>query len=64
MGSHKDLIDGTEFIKRHYIEPVVSHVIEGLEEYEKAFEQMHEGSQFGKIVLKVHHPDDDSKGRL
>ena len=54
MGSQKDLIDATEFIKLHSIKPAVSVVLEDLDEFEKGFELMQRGDQFGKIVMKVH----------
>ena len=54
MGSHKDLLDATKFIKEHRIRPIVSAVLNGLEEYEKGFEMMKRGDQFGKIVMNVH----------
>ncbi|KLO14192.1 NAD(P)-binding protein [Schizopora paradoxa] len=52
MGSHKDLIEATEFLADHKIDPLVSEVLEGLENINKGFEVMEKGSQFGKIVVK------------
>lgn len=54
MGSHKDLLDATNFIKKHRVKPIVSTVLNGLDDYEKGFEMMSRGDQFGKIVMKVH----------
>lgn len=53
MGSKKDLIDATEFIKLHEVKPVVSVVLESLDDFEKGFELMQRGDQFGKIVMKM-----------
>jgi len=61
MGSHRDLINATEFIANHSVLPVVSDVINGLENAEKGFELMKSGSQTGKIVIRV---SDDGKGKL
>ena len=52
MGSHKDLIEATEFLADHKIDPLVSEVLEGLDNINKGFEIMEKGSQFGKIVVK------------
>ncbi|KZO93070.1 NAD-binding protein [Calocera viscosa TUFC12733] len=61
MGSHRDLINATEFIAKHNVSPVVSDVINGLENGEEGFALMKSGGQTGKIVIKV---SDDSKGKL
>ena len=53
MGSHKDLQDATNFIQEHRVKPIVSTVLNGLDEYEKGFEMMKRGDQFGKIVMNV-----------
>ncbi|KAG6816080.1 hypothetical protein H0H93_008559, partial [Arthromyces matolae] len=53
MGSHQDLIDATDFLAKHRIVPVISHVLEGLEAAEQGFELMKRGDHFGKIVLKI-----------
>ena len=59
MGSQKDLEDATKFIDEHKVVPVVSDVLNGLEEAEKGFQLMERGSQFGKIVIKI---DEGGKG--
>jgi D-arabinose 1-dehydrogenase-like Zn-dependent alcohol dehydrogenase len=61
MGSHRELIEATNFIAEHKIVPLVSDVIYGLEEFEKGFEIMKRGSQFGKVVI---HMRKEQKGRL
>jgi NADPH-dependent curcumin reductase CurA len=53
MGSRQDLIDATEFLTQKRIVPPVSHVVDGLESAEEAFEFMKHGDQFGKIVIKL-----------
>lgn len=57
MGSHKELRDATAFLAKHKIVPVVSSVLDGLENAEAGFEMMAAGSQTGKIVMKLRHPD-------
>ena len=53
MGSHKDLVDATNFITEHRLVPVVSHVLDGLENAEEGFELINKGQQFGKVVIRV-----------
>ncbi|KAE9408430.1 hypothetical protein BT96DRAFT_913985 [Gymnopus androsaceus JB14] len=53
MGSMQDLRDATEFLSKHEIVPVVSHVFHGLENAEKGFEMLKSGEQFGKVVVEV-----------
>jgi len=53
MGSHKDLVDATAFLCTHRIIPVVSHIIDGLEQAEEGFELIREGRQFGKVVIRI-----------
>ncbi|KAL6301844.1 hypothetical protein BKA93DRAFT_796114 [Sparassis latifolia] len=61
MGSHKDLIDATKFLAEYRIVPMVSHVLDGLESAEEGFELIKRGEQFGKVVLKVRHPEAGAK---
>lgn len=53
MGSRQDLIDATEFLTQKRVVPPISHVVDGLESAEEAFELMKRGDQFGKIVIKL-----------
>lgn len=53
MGSHKDLIDATNFLAEHRIVPIVSHVLDGLESAGEGFKLLEEGSHFGKIVIHI-----------
>ncbi|THH29845.1 hypothetical protein EUX98_g4356 [Antrodiella citrinella] len=58
MGSHKDLIDATQFLSAHRITPVVSHVLDGLESAEEGFRLIEQGDHFGKIVIRVRHGEE------
>lgn len=53
MGSQRELTEATNFIAEHKIVPVVSEILGGLETFEKGFEAMKRGSQFGKIVIRM-----------
>ncbi|KAF9473863.1 NAD(P)-binding protein [Pholiota conissans] len=53
MGSHQDLKDATDFIAKHRIVPIVSHVLDGLESADEGFELLKRGDQFGKVVIKL-----------
>ncbi|KAF8626742.1 hypothetical protein AX15_004713 [Amanita polypyramis BW_CC] len=56
MGSLQDLLDATAFISEHRIVPVVSHVVDGLENAEEGFKLMLKGNHFGKVVIKIRDP--------
>ena len=51
MGSKADLKAATEFIAQHGIAPIVSRVLDGLENVEESFELLARGDHFGKIVI-------------
>lgn len=53
MGSHQDLKDATDFIAKHRIVPIVSHVLDGLESADEGFDLIKRGDQFGKVVIKL-----------
>ncbi len=53
MGSHQDLIDATNFLAKHKIVPVVSHVLDGLESADEGFKLLDKGDHFGKIVIRI-----------
>lgn len=53
MGSKQDLVAATDFIAQHRIIPVISHIFNGLESAEEAFETMRRGDQFGKIAIQL-----------
>ncbi|KAF8315457.1 NAD(P)-binding protein [Clavulina sp. PMI_390] len=52
MGSRQDLIDATDFIAKHRINPEVTNVLRGLEEAEEGFRILQDGDRMGKIVMK------------
>jgi D-arabinose 1-dehydrogenase-like Zn-dependent alcohol dehydrogenase len=54
MGSKADLQAATDFIAQHRIAPVVSLVLDGLENAEKGFELLARGEHFGKFVIKMY----------
>lgn len=58
MGSHQDLIDATEFLNKHRIVPIVSHILNGLESAEEGFRILARGDQFGKVVIHIGHDNE------
>ncbi|KAF8967307.1 hypothetical protein BDZ97DRAFT_1804430 [Flammula alnicola] len=61
MGSHQDLKDATDFLAKHRIVPIVSHVLNGLESADEGFELIKRGDQFGKVVIKLRQGDVKAK---
>ena len=57
MGSKADLQAATDFITEHRITPVVSRVLDGLENAGEGFDLLARGDHFGKIVIRM---DSDS----
>ncbi|KAF8491088.1 hypothetical protein F5888DRAFT_1637810 [Russula emetica] len=53
MGSKADLQAATDFIAQHRIAPVVSRVLDGLENAEEGFGLLARGEHFGKFVIMV-----------
>ncbi|KAI0247919.1 hypothetical protein BJV78DRAFT_1348297 [Lactifluus subvellereus] len=53
MGSKADLQAATDFVAQHRITPVVSRVLDGLENAEEGFELLARGDHFGKIVVRM-----------
>ncbi|TVY24769.1 putative zinc-type alcohol dehydrogenase-like protein [Lachnellula hyalina] len=56
MGSRKEFKDMVAFVKEKKIRPIVSKVAKGLDnlkDIDELFEQMRNGSQFGKLVVEV-----------
>ena len=58
MGSHQDLIDATDFLNKHWIVPIVSQVLDGLESAEQGFQILAKGDHFGKVVIRIRHDDE------
>jgi hypothetical protein len=56
MGSHKDLVDATAFLSEKKIVPVISHIFDGFEAAEEAFDLVKSGDQFGKVIIKIRSP--------
>jgi zinc-binding alcohol dehydrogenase/oxidoreductase len=53
MGSDKDFADMVNFIEENKITPILDKTFQ-FEEAEKAFDRMHLGAQFGKIIVHIH----------
>ncbi|KAB5592140.1 Zinc-binding dehydrogenase family oxidoreductase [Ceratobasidium theobromae] len=53
MGSTAELRAANEFATKHGIRPIVSTVLEGIDNAEKGFELLAKGRGFGKIVVRV-----------
>jgi D-arabinose 1-dehydrogenase-like Zn-dependent alcohol dehydrogenase len=56
MGSRKEFKEMVEFVTSKQVKPVVSRVVQGLDNIEgidSLFEDMKKGSQFGKLVIEV-----------
>lgn len=65
MGSRKEFVDMVRFVHEKKITPVVSRVVQGLdnlEGIEGLFKEMDEGRQFGKLVVQI--ATEDSSARL
>ncbi|KAF9900193.1 hypothetical protein EC991_007795 [Linnemannia zychae] len=58
MGSRVEFGEMIDYVGKHKIKPVVSHIWSGLESAEEAFNVIKSGSQFGKVVLTL---KDESK---
>ncbi|KAG8864116.1 hypothetical protein FRB96_006990 [Tulasnella sp. 330] len=53
MGSQAELVRATDFIAKHKIVPHISHVLDGLDDAERGFELLQDGSSMGKIVVRI-----------
>jgi D-arabinose 1-dehydrogenase-like Zn-dependent alcohol dehydrogenase len=56
MGSRKEFKDMVEFVRSKEVRPVVSRTVQGLDNLEgidSLFEDMKQGSQFGKLVIEI-----------
>ena len=52
MGNDVEFVEMVNFIKVHQIKPIISSV-RPLSEVISAFDEMHEGKQFGKLVIQI-----------
>lgn len=56
MGSRQEFRDMLKFVGEHKIKPVISKTVKGLDNLdaiEGLFNDMHEGKQFGKLVIEI-----------
>ncbi|KAH9079685.1 hypothetical protein EDB83DRAFT_2504048 [Lactarius deliciosus] len=63
MGSKADLQAATNFIVEHRITPVVSRVLDGLDNADEGFELLARGDHFGKIVVRMDSDPSYPEGR-
>jgi D-arabinose 1-dehydrogenase-like Zn-dependent alcohol dehydrogenase len=67
MGSRQEFKDMVAFVNEHKIKPVVSRVVKGglgnVEGIDGLFEEIRQGSQFGKLVVEV-STEKDGKSKL
>jgi D-arabinose 1-dehydrogenase-like Zn-dependent alcohol dehydrogenase len=64
MGSRKEFKDMIDFVRRKEMRPVVSRTVQGIDNIEgidSLFEDMKNGSQFGKLVIDIADGGSDSK---
>ncbi|KAG9050146.1 hypothetical protein FS837_007445 [Tulasnella sp. UAMH 9824] len=57
LGSQKELEEATQFIAQHKIKPIISEIIEGLDDAYKAFDLLQKGTVMGKIVVRISSPE-------
>lgn len=65
MGSRKEFKEMVEFVGQKKIKPIVSRVVKGLDnlkDIDGLFEDMKQGSQFGKLVIEI--AGDGSRSKL
>lgn len=53
MGSFDEFSQAISFVEKHKITPLVHETYRGLEEADRAIEQLKSGEQFGKIVISI-----------
>lgn len=56
MGSRKEFKEMVAFVNEKNIKPVVSRTVKGidnLKDIDSLFEEMRNGSQFGKLVIEI-----------
>lgn len=54
MGSDIDFAQMVQFCEQHQLQPILDKIVE-FEKSVDAFDRMKEGTQFGKIIVKVNH---------
>lgn len=64
MGSRRELNDMLKFVHEHGIRPVISRVVDGIDNIagiEDLFAVMDRGGQFGKLVIRVRGEGEESR---
>jgi D-arabinose 1-dehydrogenase-like Zn-dependent alcohol dehydrogenase len=64
MGSRKEFKDMVAFVKEKKIKPIVSRTVKGIDnikDIDGLFEDMRNGSQFGKLVIEIDQSSSESK---
>lgn len=64
MGSRREFKDMVDFVKEKKLKPVVSRVVQGIENIQvldELFDYMKNGSQFGKLVIVIASNEIESK---
>ena len=64
MGSRKEFKDMVAFVNEKKIKPIVSRVVKGIDnikDLDGLFEDMKNGSQFGKLVIELDHGGSSSR---
>ena len=67
MGSRKEFKEMVDFVREKKIRPVVSRVVKGLDNLDALdglFTEMHEGKQFGKLVIEITSDRPSSPSKL
>lgn len=65
MGSRKEFRDMVAFVNEHDIKPIVSRTVKGidnLKDIDALFDDIKNGSQFGKLVIEL--GDDGTSSKL
>jgi len=64
MGSNKEFKDMIAFVNEKKIKPIVSRIVKGidnLKEIDELFNEMKQGTQFGKLVIEIGGEGSSSK---
>ncbi|MEM9774233.1 MAG: zinc-binding dehydrogenase [Chloroflexota bacterium] len=59
MGNDQEFVNMVNFVNEHKIRPVIDSVFP-LADYQKGYDRMQKGEQFGKIVFKIEEKIDES----
>ena len=64
MGSRKEFADMVAFVNEKNLKPVISRVVSGIDNFDAIdglFEDMKNGTQFGKLVVEIAKEGESSK---